>query len=484
MRYALRPPPTSGELGKYKLIYSDEGNYKVTGQKLRSTSLTAAAGDGRRTQLALRAASYGSWPIERRIEFFAQSGVAVEEPRVRLTQKKIVKSSEEVERLLAIASTVAPSMPNQTYGMRATILQAKRKKNERRSLSAAEEEEDDEEGSSKNETDDDEFPRRFPRPGENTPAAKRCAKASEELLRRAGRRTELVDDVPSSSCCLEESRIGANSMTMLRHPFIRAVSAYFYRGHSPNYDNYDLRPGLWVHPAAKDKYPKFIGRKHWTFREFIWLDEYRSILTKMFGDSTSCKQVAKCENRGACAMVTGCHGYRNASEYLGKDHADAAVAYLADHAFFGLLEAYNASVLLASTTFGLADSLDASDFSKSRASYSLTRKCSPQRVLRNDATACRNVFDAHQWDFVVYERAHRIFCARLHDAGLLDDPMVRRELTANRLCEAIDYSLVDHVCGLLETPDAINKFLRLRAKCKGDQQWWEDSFGFFWKPVA
>mmetsp|Transcript_8332 Transcript_8332/g.27288 ORF Transcript_8332/g.27288 Transcript_8332/m.27288 type:complete len:242 (-) Transcript_8332:196-921(-) len=218
----------------------------------------------------------------------------------------------------------------------------------------------------------------------------------------------------------------------------------------------------------------------------------------MFGDSTACAQVSKCLNNssksGACAMTTGCHGYRNASKYLGRAHAENAVANLADHAFFGLLEAYNASVLLAAHVFDV--DLDDDDFAKSRessqqrtlssSSSSSTKKknkvCSPQRVLRDDASACRAVFAAHAWDFYVYEKAHRIFCDRLNDAGLVGRPDVRRELTANRLCEDLDFSQVDHVCGLLETPDAVRRFLDQRDNCKYDEATWEKNYGFYWKP--
>ena len=87
---------------------------------------------------------------------------------------------------------------------------------------------------------------------------------------------DLVEDRPRHDCCHQKGMgNGANSMTMLRQPFVRAVSAFFYRGHSPNYDAYKLRPGLWIHPNDRSKYPNAIGRKRWTFKEFLGLDEYR-----------------------------------------------------------------------------------------------------------------------------------------------------------------------------------------------------------------
>lgn len=74
---------------------------------------------------------------------------------------------------------------------------------------------------------------------------------------------------------------GSHSMTILRHPFTRATSAYFYRGHSPNYDIFGLRPGLWYSPSVK-----VTGT---TLHEYFFLPEYRNLLTKMFGLSTGCQ---------------------------------------------------------------------------------------------------------------------------------------------------------------------------------------------------
>ena len=38
-------------------------------------ALAATAGMGKGTQLALRAKGYASWPVEKRVEFFAKTGV-------------------------------------------------------------------------------------------------------------------------------------------------------------------------------------------------------------------------------------------------------------------------------------------------------------------------------------------------------------------------------------------------------------------------
>jgi hypothetical protein len=75
-------------------------------------------------------------------------------------------------------------------------------------------------------------------------------------------------------------RIGDVSVTILRHPFQRAVSAAMYKGHSPNYDVFGLRPGFWLHPA--DKPP---GYRSFNFHDYVRADEYQNNLVKLFGDS-------------------------------------------------------------------------------------------------------------------------------------------------------------------------------------------------------
>ena len=89
-------------------------------------------------------------------------------------------------------------------------------------------------------------------------SARKKAAAKRGVARKAG--AELT---PESVCC-HKGASGANSMTMLRAPLARGLSAYFYRGHSPNFDAYQLRPGLWIPPAQKSKYPAYIRNKHWT----------------------------------------------------------------------------------------------------------------------------------------------------------------------------------------------------------------------------
>ena len=387
-------------------------------------ALAATAGMGKGTQLALRAKGYASWPVEKRVEFFARTGVNWAELKKRLTEKHMAPTDDESTGLLKDLRAVYDSVAlpkNMTYG-----------------------------GSQKH---------RFPRPGEPSLQARFCAKSSQDLLEGVERPHE----------CCHKRGVGASSATMIRQPWVRGVSAYFYRGHNPNYDAYKLRPGLWVHPNDRKFYPALIGQKTYTFKEYVGMPEYQNVITKMFGDSAECPQVQHCRRKpgsdisATCDMVTGCHGYRNTT-YLDESHVDSAVEALKAHAFVGLLEAYNASVLLAAAEFGVTN-LEEDDFAQSRPSAALQADCSPSRVLRADADACRAAFSAYSLDNVVYERAHRLFCDRLDVKGLLERDDVRKELTKRKLCGEVDYSNVEHVCGPLETPGAYEKLRTLRAAC-------------------
>ena len=259
-------------------------------------------------------------------------------------------------------------------------------------------------------------------------------------------------------------------MTILRHPFQRAISAFFYRGHSPNYDVFDLRPGLWLKP--------WIRRADTTLAEYLTLSEYADVATKMFG--ATCRQDERCASSTtcACSATAKCHAYRNAS--LDEASLDLAFGNLQTHAVFALQEAYNTSVLLAAKTFDL--DLDASDFEPDRASVSLTKKCSPSKVMRLDPHACRAAFAGHAFDVRLYERAHRAFCDRLDKADLVSHPVVRAELQAKRLCGDTHFDNADHVCGPLETlanVRQLDKLRRLCGKTKNTPGWWMAKHGFF-----
>ena len=256
-------------------------------------------------------------------------------------------------------------------------------------------------------------------------------------------------------CCKE--RAGANSLTMLRHPWSRLVSAYFYKGHSPNYDVYELRPSEWLHPAGRNE----SAWRTRTFDEYVSYPEYRNVVTKMFGDSHGCKHGQGCDRLGdkcSNALAVACHGYRNAT-YLGEEHLAAARAALDAHAFFGLLEAYNSSVNLMAVTFGIE--LTAADFVKDR----VRRQTGRDVAVKTNANFCRLAMRQNSLDARLYEWAHRRFCERLHARGLMEDANVRRELARKGFCGETDWSDEEAICGPIEhKKDAAKQEAEAEAK--------------------
>jgi hypothetical protein len=141
---------------------------------------------------------------------------------------------------------------------------------------------------------------------------------------------------------------------MLRHPFARALSAFMYKvrrqaqgllvlfefkdiltyplyaclyvvslgyqqGHNPNYDVFDLRPGLWIHPMIKPR-----GYHEFSFYDYVVAPEYQNTVTKMLGYSRGCPAARKCDSTAAqedaegktgearrsiaCSLANLCHG--------------------------------------------------------------------------------------------------------------------------------------------------------------------------------
>ena len=112
-----------------------------------------------------------------------------------------------------------------------------------------------------------------------------------------------------------------------------------------NYDVFDLRPGLWLHPAHRPKgYNKL-----WNLDDYIAASEYANSVTKLFGDSRGCATARKCDAQAAeeekamgrlgktssCVVANQCHAYRNAT-YMGAADVERAIRTLRTFKFVGL----------------------------------------------------------------------------------------------------------------------------------------------------
>ncbi|KAJ1451652.1 hypothetical protein M885DRAFT_529249 [Pelagophyceae sp. CCMP2097] len=407
---ALRPALTPAEMVQYGIKRNARGR-AVAVKKGHPTASTMA-------QLA-KLRSYDTWPLESRVAFFARVGVGLEVIEARLTFKAVAN----IPSLMAIAAREA--RPLAAY---------------RGALSTAD-----------------------------------CHRAahsihqgavSEQLTAFVKPPPALLQDANRQRPCCGGHKPGANSMTLLRNPFTRAASAFFYRAHSPNSDGFNVRRGVFTGVGEK-RQP---WHRYWSFRDFVGLDEYRNLAVKMFGDSHGCAKARKCQGRSTCVVLTSCHGYRNASDHLDESHVDAAFGALKRHAFFGVLDAYNASVLLALFAFGIKPD-EKRDFEQTRPSTSLSRDCSGASALRLSASACRGAFVANRLDFMLFERVHREFCGRLGAAGLLGDWRVQKDLGRSRLCGATKFDDEDDTCAHLETLRNVEKLAALHDKCGKDKPW-------------
>jgi len=283
------------------------------------------------------------------------------------------------------------------------------------------------------------------------------------------------------------AKLGDFSLSIVRHPFARALSGCLYKGHNPNYDVFDLRPGLWLHPSVKPR-----GYRNFNFYDYVVAPEYQNSLVKMFGDSRGCAEAQKCDaaaalneaqdravGRGttpafnseatkttACSLANLCPAYRNATS-LSERHLETANRVLARFRFVGLQEAYNSSVLLLARTFDMEDRLEASDFAKERSSGEevLCREYK-RRAVATDPVVCREVMRANHLDVQLYEMIHRNFCRRLELHGLRGHPMVESELTAGSLCSTLDFSDSEAFCShFFETPEVLATRKADKSKC-------------------
>ncbi|CAN0391977.1 unnamed protein product, partial [Ectocarpus fasciculatus] len=76
------------------------------------------------------------------------------------------------------------------------------------------------------------------------------------------------------------------SIAIFRHPVARLISAYFYRGHSPNNDFFQVRPEF--KEIREGKRPKhslslLSSCLQVSFREYLDIHEYNNIMTRMLG---------------------------------------------------------------------------------------------------------------------------------------------------------------------------------------------------------
>ena len=167
------------------------------------------------------------------------------------------------------------------------------------------------------------------------------------------------------------------SITILREPVSRLLSAWFYRGHSPNLDFFQVRP--WFKEIKEGKRPKVI------FQEYIEMVEYQNIQTRMLGaDSFPYRDVP----------ITP-QVYEQAVDAL-------------NHLFFvGLQEAYDISVQVMIRELGVPVQVQVRKERDQQNSKSLLKQ---KEAIKTNNTLLNRVREVNSYDMKLYQLGVIKFC--------------------------------------------------------------------------
>jgi len=169
------------------------------------------------------------------------------------------------------------------------------------------------------------------------------------------------------------------SITIMRHPVSRLISAWFYRCHSPNSDCFQVRPEFKL--IKQKKKPKAV------FPEYLEMVEYNNILTRMLG--------------------AGSFPYKNVN--ITEETYKKAVDALDRMFFVGLQEAYDLSVEVMLRELG---SRVHPNVKKERQDVSKKMRANKLAVTSNTTLMARAA-EVNSYDIRLYDEARRKFCRTL-----------------------------------------------------------------------
>mmetsp|Transcript_45679 Transcript_45679/g.92208 ORF Transcript_45679/g.92208 Transcript_45679/m.92208 type:complete len:515 (+) Transcript_45679:73-1617(+) len=173
------------------------------------------------------------------------------------------------------------------------------------------------------------------------------------------------------------------SVTIIRHPMTRYISGYFYRAHSPNWDRFNIRPGIFSkHPTYPFKF---------SFDDYLAMPEYHNILVKMF-------------SRDAFP-------YFNAT--LTQQDLDLSIKRLDTFVVVGLNEAYDASVQLLLALLGVTLRDDQIHLPAAMTSTYSGDHEKFKAEVRDDHTLAARIQDANSVDAQLFEWSVDVFCKKL-----------------------------------------------------------------------
>jgi hypothetical protein len=170
------------------------------------------------------------------------------------------------------------------------------------------------------------------------------------------------------------------SITIMREPLSRLLSAFFYRGHSPNLDFFKVRPEFKL--IKEGKAPKV------KFPEYIEMNEYQNIQTRMLGADS--------------------FPYRNV-DITAKVY-ESAVEALNKFFFVGLQEQYELSVELLAAELNLGYTIPVKN---ERENSKGGRVSKNKQVIKNNKLLMDRAAQTNSYDVQLYALAIKKFCDTL-----------------------------------------------------------------------
>lgn len=168
------------------------------------------------------------------------------------------------------------------------------------------------------------------------------------------------------------------SITIMREPTARLLSAWFYRGHSPNLDFFQVRP--WFKDIKDGKRPRV------TFDEYLDMPEYNNIQTRMLGANS--------------------FPYKNVT--ITRELYDRASDAIENMFFVGLQEVYDLSVKIMLRELNFKGELEVVKERDQAMNKKVKRE---KEAIRNNATAVAKMHAVNTWDKELYLVAVQKFCA-------------------------------------------------------------------------
>lgn len=168
------------------------------------------------------------------------------------------------------------------------------------------------------------------------------------------------------------------SITIMREPTARLLSAWFYRGHSPNLDFFQVRP--WFKDIKDGKRPRV------TFDEYLDMPEYNNIQTRMLGANS--------------------FPYKNVT--ITRELYDKASDAIENMFFVGLQEVYDLSVKIMLRELNFKGELEVVKERDQAMNKKVKRE---KEAIRNNATAVAKMHAVNTWDKELYLVAVQKFCA-------------------------------------------------------------------------